>query len=128
MTKLTGIAHLGIPTNDISKTIEFYKKLGFEVLYETVNGEEKVAFLNLKNLMIETYENHNAVLKTGSIDHIAIDTSDIDASYNEAKAQGLYILEEIQFLPFWEHGVKFFKLKGPNEEVIEICQKLEEAI
>ena len=26
---LTGVAHIGIPTNDLDKTIAFYKKLGF---------------------------------------------------------------------------------------------------
>ena len=25
---LTGVAHIGIPTNDLDKTIAFYKKLG----------------------------------------------------------------------------------------------------
>ena len=34
---VTGIAHIGIPTNDIEKTIEFYKRLGFQVLLETYN-------------------------------------------------------------------------------------------
>ena len=30
----------------------------------------------------------------------------------------------IEELPFWENGVKFFMIKGPNEERIEFCQKL----
>ena len=44
-TYTTGIQHIGIPTNDIEKTIAFYKELGFEVALETVNEEanEKVA-------------------------------------------------------------------------------------
>lgn len=31
---------------------------------------------------------------------------------------------EIQFLPFWTKGVRFFMVKGPNRETIEFCQKL----
>ena len=43
----TGVQHIGIPTNDIEKTIAFYQKLGFEIALQTVNEEadEKVAFL-----------------------------------------------------------------------------------
>ena len=46
----TGVQHIGIPTNDIGKTVEFYHKLGFETAFETVNEEanEKVVFLKLR--------------------------------------------------------------------------------
>ena len=37
---LTGVAHIGIPTNDLDKTIAFYKQLGFA---SAGNGETKVA-------------------------------------------------------------------------------------
>ena len=61
-TYTTGIQHIGIPTNDIEKTIEFYQKLGFEIALRTVNEEanEKVAFLKQETLVIETYENKAA--------------------------------------------------------------------
>ena len=57
--------HIGIPTNDIDKTVDFYHKLGFETAFETVNEEadEKVVFLKLGTLVVETYENHAAVLR-----------------------------------------------------------------
>ena len=38
-TYTTGIQHIGIPTNDIEKTIEFYKTLGFEIALQTINEE-----------------------------------------------------------------------------------------
>ena len=52
--QLNGIQHVGIPTNDIETTVEFYRRLGFEVALQTVNEEanEKVAFLKLNNLVI----------------------------------------------------------------------------
>lgn len=37
--QLVGIQHIGIPTNDIETTIEFYEKLGFEIAFQTVNQE-----------------------------------------------------------------------------------------
>lgn len=52
----TGIQHIGIPTNDIEETIRFYEQLGFQVAFLTKNGDETMAFLQLHNLIIETYE------------------------------------------------------------------------
>ena len=124
---LTGIQHLGLPTNDIEKTISFYEKLGFTVAMRTVNeaAGEKVAFLQLHNLFIETYENGCAAGVPGAVDHIALDTTDVDAVFEEARKGGLKLLDsEVQFLPFWEHGVRFFTIQGPNGEKIEFNQKL----
>lgn len=124
---ITGIQHIGIPTNDIEKSIEFYQRLGFEVAYKTINkaSNEKVAFLKMKNLMIETYENGNAEMKLGSIDHIALDVTNIDHVYQEIKSAGYTMLDDaVQYLPFWENGVKFFTIVGPNEEKIEFAEKL----
>lgn len=124
---LTGAQHIGIPTNQLSQTIAFYHTLGFQTLLETKNeaANEAVAFLQLGNLVIETYENHCATNKTGAIDHIALDTTDIEAAFALAKASGFRLLDTaIQSLPFWKHGVRFFTIEGPNNEKIEFCQKL----
>ena len=40
----TGVQHIGIPTNDIDKTVDFYHKLGFETAFETVNDSSLVVF------------------------------------------------------------------------------------
>ena len=41
-----------------------------------------------------------------------------------ANEKYIVITDGIEELPFWENGVKFFMIKGPNEERIEFCQKL----
>ena len=69
----TGIQHIGIPTNDFDKTVDFYSTLGFEVAFQTVNGTSKVAFLRLNDLVIETSENNNINTEAGAINHLAID-------------------------------------------------------
>ena len=80
---LTGVQHIGVPTNDLEKTVAFYETIGFQPVLETVNeaANERVTFLQLKNLVIETYENHATVGKPGAIDHIALDTTDIEAAF-----------------------------------------------
>lgn len=121
----TGIQHIGIPTNNIEETISFYKQLGFQVALQTVNGTEKVVFLQLHNLVIETYENNSAAMQVGAIDHIALDVKDIDALFEVVKAANFCLLDEqVNGLPFWENGVKFFTIAGPNKEKIEFCERL----
>ena len=124
---MKGVQHLGVPTNDLERTIRFYERLGFEVALRTLNEktDEKVAFLRHGNLMIETYENHQATMKDGAIDHIAIDVTDIEKCYKIANELRLDVLDDgIQFLPFWENGVKFFTVRGPNNEKVEFNQQL----
>ena len=123
----TGIQHIGIPTNDIEKTIAFYKELGFETALETINKEagEKVAFLKLKTLVIETYENKAAKFESGAIDHVAIDVNDIEEVYQYISEKKLNTTNDtIHFLPFWKNGVRFFTIEGPNMEKIEFSQYL----
>jgi len=124
---VTGIQHIGIPTDDIEKTISFYCGLGFKITLRTINesANEQVAFLRLKNLTIEAYETHCASNKAGAVDHIALNVSDIDTVFQEVKAGGYCLLDnEVQFLPFWEDGVRFFTIQGPNAEKIEFSEML----
>ena len=61
----------------------------------------------------------------GAIEHVAIDVTDIEKIYEEICNKGLNTLnDEIHFLPFWENGVRFFTIMGPNHEKIEFSQRL----
>ncbi|WP_320128416.1 VOC family protein [uncultured Sphaerochaeta sp.] len=122
---VSGIQHIGIPTNDLESTLSFYEKLGFEIAYETTNGSEKVAFLKLGSIVIETYQNGKATRIPGAIDHIALDVNDIDKAYSLIREKGFTELEDgMQTLPFWANGVKFFTILGPNQEKVEFSQML----
>ena len=88
---IVGVAHIGLPTNDLKKTIEFYKSLGFEVILETYNekAKEKVAFLQIQNYCIESFENGQAVMADGAYQHVALDVRDIEEMYKN-EPYGLY--------------------------------------
>ena len=119
----TGLQHIGVPTNDIEATIAFYTSLGFEVAHRADNNGELVAFLRLGDLMIETYQNFKAVGEAGAVDHIAINVTDVDEARRIADGMGLTVIEEGR-LPFWENGVKYFTILGPNREKLEFNQYL----
>ena len=121
----TGIQHVGIPTKDMDATKKFYEDLGFEAAFETVNDEARVCFLKMYNLVMEVYESEDAAGKIGAIEHVAIDVTDIEQVYKEICDKNMNTLQdEIHFLPFWDNGVRFFTIKGPNEEKIEFRQFL----
>lgn len=65
-------------------------------------------------------------MKAGAINHISLNTTDIEKAFSAAKEQGLRLVnDEIQSIPsFWDRGIRFFNILGPNEETIEFCHIL----
>lgn len=124
MENITGLQHIGIPTNHIEKTVEFYKKIGFSAALDTKNKDSRVVFLKLGDLVVETYQEPAVAMRDGAINHMALNVKDIDQAYQYVKGLGVQVLEEVTFLPFWEKGVKFFIIQGPNMERIEFAQYL----
>lgn len=122
---ITGIQHVGIPTENMKATRDFYGQLGFEAAHETTNEGSQVVFFKLHNLIIEAYEAEKAAGAIGAIEHVALDVTDIEKVYKEICDMGLNTMnDEIHFLPFWENGVRFFTIMGPNHEKVEFSQKL----
>ena len=121
---IRGLQHIGITAKDIGKTVEFYKQIGFRPVLETKNQGLSVVFLRIKELVLETYECETPALCTGAVDHFALDVQDIEAAFAKIKELGCKVLEPVTELPFWENGVKYFVIEGPNREKIEFAQYL----
>lgn len=124
--KTNGIQHIGLPTGDFEKTCVFYEALGFSCTYTTGAAGSRVAFYVLDgSLTMEIYEAAAPVGRSGAIDHIAIDCTDIECAYRSAVDAGLKIVSDgIDARPFWQNGIRFFIIEGPNAERIELCQIL----
>lgn len=119
-----GYQHIGIPTNDMEKTEAFYLSLGFTKKWETVYEGAQVKFFSCGSILIETYEkNGQAAGCRGAIDHIALNCTDIEKCTAELKGEGYKIVEGPCFLPYWEHGVEYVCIEGPNTEIVEFLQK-----
>lgn len=123
--QIRGGQHIGLPTADMDRTMAFYRRLGFEPVYETINEGNRVAFLRQGDVTVETYEMDGAAGKPGAIDHVALDVTDVDRLFDQLSQEGFRPLEgAVQFLPFWERGVRFFTILGPNGEKVEFSQML----
>jgi catechol 2,3-dioxygenase-like lactoylglutathione lyase family enzyme len=133
---LQGLQHLGIPVTNLERSKDFYAQLGFiEAMRTDIQPQTeviRVAMMQHENFTIELYqlgqEDLQEIAKRadGHIDHVALNVLDIEQAYMEIKAAGLEILEDNApvFLPFWEHGVKYFTVRGPDGEKIEFNQIL----
>jgi lactoylglutathione lyase len=133
---LRGLQHIGLPVTDLERSKAFYTQLGFVEAMRTnlprLPEPIQVAMMQHEGLTVELYQLEEkerqeiAKRSDGHIDHIAFDVIDIEQAHNEIRATGLEILEEDApvFLPFWEHGVKYFTIRGPDGEKIEFNQIL----
>lgn len=121
---ISGIQHIGIPTVDLHETIDFYKMLGFEQRGVFKNGNSMCAFLELNAIIIETWTVNSTSRMAGAINHISLDTTDANQAMYEAQQLGLTIAEsKIQTITtFWEKGIRYFSIIGPNQEIIELCE------
>jgi lactoylglutathione lyase len=133
---LQGLQHLGLPVTDLERSKDFYARLGFtEAMRADIQPQGeiiRVAMMQHENFTIELYqlgeqERQEIAKRTdGHIDHVALNVLDIEQAYAEIKSAGLEILEDNApvYLPFWEHGVKYFTVRGPDGEKIEFNQIL----
>ncbi|MBL8133032.1 MAG: VOC family protein, partial [Anaerolineae bacterium] len=66
-----------------------------------------------------------AARSDGHIDHVALDVTDIDAAFAAARSMRLDLLQDAPvFLPFWEKGIRYFIVRGPDGERVEFCERL----
>ena len=130
-----GLQHLGLPVTDLERSTAFYTRLGFTVAMtaELPADEEviQVAMLALNGFVLELYQLAGAerqeigTRRDGHIDHVALDVTDIDQAFADAQIAGLEPLEDAPvFLPFWDKGVKYFNVRGPDGEKVEFNQFL----
>ncbi len=121
-----GVQHIGVPTQEMEKTAEFYLSLGFKETFRTIIHEsQNVRFFAMGAVVVEVYTEPQTAMRSGAIDHVALNVRDIDASFQIVKQLGYPPLEgEIQYLPFFENGVKYFTIEGVNREKIEFNQYL----
>jgi lactoylglutathione lyase len=132
---LTGLQHLGLPVTDIARSKAFYGQFGFKPVMETELASEEgaiqVAMLELNGFILELYQLVGVDLEAirargdGHIDHVALDVLDVQRAFETVRAAGIEPLEDAPvFLPFWERGIKYFYVLGPDGERVEFCERI----
>lgn len=110
------IHHLGVETDRLVESVEFYEKLGFEVELEMELLGERLIFLKLGTFRVELVLVEES-LKLTSNKHVAFEVENLDAFLE--RHSDLNISEG----PFqFENGWKTVFIVGPNGENIELLQ------
>ena len=128
MIKNRKLGHIGLAVKDLQAAVQWYTQvLGFRLTgaFQTPDGVQ-ARFLQNGDLVYEIYPPLEGVAAPGKIDHICLESSDIEADYAYCVAQG-YSFEEpgIQSIPtFWDKGIRYFKIMSPTGEAVEFCQIL----
>ncbi|HEY9206516.1 MAG TPA: VOC family protein [Candidatus Methanoperedens sp.] len=130
------IDHIGIMTNDLQKSVEFYTDvLGFSVSsrIEMAEAGLSVVFVEKDDGKIELmeYRGKNVPKRSKGIeikvggnliplnDHITFSVDDIEATVTQIKEKGLvFHLEPIQL----EGGMKLASFKDPDGVLIELVE------
>jgi catechol 2,3-dioxygenase-like lactoylglutathione lyase family enzyme len=133
---LGGLQHLGLPVTNIERSKAFFANIGFkEIMNKDLPGKSEnvhVVMIQLDGLTIEMYqleyEERQMIAKRsdGHIDHIALDVMNINQAYDDIRSAGIEVIEKDApvFLPFWEKGVSYFTIRGPDGEKIEFNQRM----
>lgn len=121
MKYVDGYAHIGVPTEDMNKTTEFYTGLGFTERW--VSPDATVKFFRHGIVEVESYIKDSTAKHYGSTDHIALNCTDITSCVNSIREKGYKIAEGPTYLPFLAHGVIYIMIDGPNVEKIEFMQE-----
>lgn len=118
-----GLQHIGLPTAEVQKTIDFYQGLGFTLATRhDINGRD-FAFMKLGNLLIEVIPNDKPTMRAGAVDHICLNVTKIEELYKKIKDAGYKMIDQnIVDIAFWEKGARYFFIEGPNKERIEFCE------
>ncbi len=122
--------HIGLQCVNSEKDATWYiEKLGFTLKgkFKSSRGEFYTWFVTngFVTFEISQKEDLDPMLQ-GKIDHVALNSADIEADYKACVEQGLKISTNgIQDIPSrWERGCRYFKVVSPTGEQIEINQDL----
>ena len=94
---IVGIDHLAVYATDQEKSLEYYKKLGFEVTEKspTPSGEGHIYRLKSGDAKIDLFSNP----ENAGINHIAFKTADTKKTYSEIKDRGIEFKREPRLNP-----------------------------
>jgi catechol 2,3-dioxygenase-like lactoylglutathione lyase family enzyme len=88
MDMIVGIDHFEIIVEDLDKSIEYYLKLGFEMVKRT--EEERTVEIKAGNIAIDVIEANEERNETG-LHHVAFLVDDVDQTVSDWKKKGIEI-------------------------------------
>ena len=128
MIKGRKLGHIGFAVDCVDENAKWYKdNMGFEEIARFQDSNGNVYFLKNGNVIYEMYQCNDLTADArGKVDHVAYESSDIEADFEYCKDQGYtFITNGIESIPnFWDNGYKYFMFATPAGDRVEIGQIL----
>lgn len=133
MIKTTAVDHIGVYVANARKAADWYiSTMGFsEIGNFRLGAGHAIIFvrseaLNLTYELVQQPAGSPAAEEFanggGRVDHVAFVVDDIEASLQDAKKQGLDIIEGIVDLPeLWTKGFRYYMVRATGGEKVEFC-------
>jgi len=132
MSLIKKIDHIGIAVKNLDEAVEIYKKLGFELkeIEEVAEQKVKVAMLPAGESKIELLEatsEDSAIAKFlekrgEGIHHIAVGVEDIEKALENAKNNGLQLIDEKPRIGAGGKKVAFVHPKSTKGVLLEFVE------
>lgn len=133
MSNFIGLEHIGIMTNDIEASKNFYiSLLDFELDYEKKidlqDGHTlKISFIKLNDLTIELLENStpgaNKTGNDGSCDHFTLRVTNLDFLQKQLESRGvIFEQDKPRIIQNNLNGGQINFFRGPSGERIELME------
>ncbi|MBO8181919.1 MAG: methylmalonyl-CoA epimerase [Archaeoglobus sp.] len=126
------IDHIGVAVKNLDEAVDLYKKLGFELkeIEEIPEQKVKVAMLPVGESKIELLEataEDSAIAKFlekrgEGVHHVAINVSDIEKALENAKANGLQLIDEKPRIGAGGKKVAFVHPKSTKGVLLEFVE------
>ena len=134
MTELAGFHHIGIVVADIEASAAWYgETLGFERLFAYGWPGVQAMFIARGGLKIELFQNEQAApmamerrqpetnLRTGGINHFAIEVADLDSMIASLRDKGVAIVSPPREVPN-SGGCRFAFIHDNEQQLVELFQ------
>jgi catechol 2,3-dioxygenase-like lactoylglutathione lyase family enzyme len=126
--------HTAISVRNLSKSLKFYKTLGYKQVhrYDEEDGSMSIVHLKLGNSFLEIFayknnENKKPVnyvygnnLEDIGVKHIALSTDNIEAALENLKSNGL--VDDDTKITFGRTKISYFFIKDPDGVWVEIVK------
>ena len=127
MSKITGLAHIGVFTADMEKSLAFYvDTLGFEQFYSCDLGATKLRFVRAGSCIIELIQpaDYKGDRGEGVVAHIAIEVQDIRGMVAALREKGIeFRTPDVSVLPnLFPTGSTNIFFTGPSGESLELYE------
>lgn len=127
--KVTGLAHIGIQTSDMDRSIAFYRDtLGFVLDHRTSlrDGAVELGFLKVGHCTVELVKSGDGSgvkeRSAGIVDHVALAVEDVDSLAERLTEQGVRFETEKPMDLDLMGGAKAIFFHGPDGERLEFFE------